>query len=416
MIRGMDDAVPDTAHARSDAIAPWAALLEPRHAALLAAADAVDPFHPAAIERLRRTWDPDLCRTALHLVQVRRLAQSRFPEHWSRLVADREGLEQATSSAVARCKAQRFAGWDRPVVDFCCGIGGDLMGLVECGIPARGVDLDPLRAWMARVNTGCRIDVAAAEARLPEPGEAFHIDPARRAAGRRLWRLEDLRPGAPYLRRLLACGAPGAVKLGPGTALPEAEDLGATEIEIVGEGRRLVQMILWTEGAGSAGGPALRRATRLPAFRTIAGTPRPLPAPMRDPEEMRLLLVPDPALERAGLLGRLAEGCDLAEVWPGLGLLACGPGGPDAASLPEPLRAWCEIFEVRETCAWRVDRVASRLRAQGLGASEIRTRGQAIDPDLVRPRLPAGDDVVVFGLRLGARRVAIIAEKRCDSV
>ncbi len=59
-------------------------------------------------------------------------------------------LEQATDEVVAAYKAGRFPP-GRLMVDFCCGIGGDLLALASRG-PVLGVDRDPVLALLAGAN------------------------------------------------------------------------------------------------------------------------------------------------------------------------------------------------------------------------------------------------------------------------
>ena len=109
--------------------------------------------------RLRKVYPNELVRAALSLHELRHKAKGKF----SRAAAmwfDRKGLEQSTSEAIARHKAQRFEG---PVWDLCCGIGGDAIALAErCDVTA--VDLNTttcLRAeWNAEAslsNPSCSI-------------------------------------------------------------------------------------------------------------------------------------------------------------------------------------------------------------------------------------------------------------------
>jgi hypothetical protein len=59
---------------------------------------------------------------------------------------DRPALEQASSDDLARHRARLF---DRPVLDLCCSVGGDLLALPDGSV---GVDLDEARLLLARAN------------------------------------------------------------------------------------------------------------------------------------------------------------------------------------------------------------------------------------------------------------------------
>ena len=81
----------------------WRELLEPRCAALIE--QAADAHDVASIERLRRDWLPQVIAAAINLAAARHKARIKFPDRADTLVADVEGVEQATSSMVANHKA-----------------------------------------------------------------------------------------------------------------------------------------------------------------------------------------------------------------------------------------------------------------------------------------------------------------------
>jgi hypothetical protein len=386
--------------ATTDELIAWKRLLEPSSAELLEAAGAIDPRQVSQVQRLRRDWPAELVFAALELSEARRRAAGKFPEP-DRIVADVEGIEQATSHAVAEHKARRFAALDPPLVhDLCCGIGGDAMGLAHVA-PVRAVDSCPLRAWMTSINAGCPADAADVLA-FPLDGAVFHLDPSRREpSGRRRHRFEDYQPGPPFVRSLLDRNADGAVKLGPGVepdALPWPD---RAELEHISEGGRLVQAVLWC--GRLARNIGLRTATMLPGGLTMTGEPTSPPAAPRA-EFDRFLFVPDPAIERAGLLGSLCRELGLAAPVPALGLLT----GPDAVA-----SGWLTPFEVLARMPWRPERVRSWLRAHDGGHVEIKTRGRAVDPDAHQKQLRGTGDTpyTVFALRMGRQRIAAITQR-----
>ncbi len=391
----------------------WRFLLSHDAASLRAAAAAVGRAPtPADIMRLRRTWDAGDVSLALQLADARRRAGPKFTDV-DRLALDREGAEQASSSLAAMHKAARFASIDAPhVVDLCCGVGGDAMALARVA-RVTGVDRDPVRAWMCAHNAGCEIKVGDVEtfdldADLDADVDAIHIDPARRTEGpdgRRVWRLEDARPGPAFLASLLAQGRPAAVKLGPGVDLGRAAALAgdqAAEIEIISERGRLTQAILWTGELAAA--PGMHRATLLDApddVRTLVGPPE---APGTETPPDSFLFTVDPSVERAGLLPRLAADTGLAIVHPALGLLT----GPEV--IPS---SWLTPFRVLDTGPWRRDRVRSTVAALGAGVVEVKTRGGAADPDVEQHALRGDGDrsITVFVLRMGTAVHAFITER-----
>lgn len=372
----------------------WARLLEPECGPLLAALDAAQDL--ATLTRLRRQWPAEIVAAAAELVQARRAAADKFPDA-QRLVADREGVEQATGATVARHKATRFAALaPQRIFDLCCGIGGDAMAL-QAVAPVTAVDLSPLRAWMAGRNAGCATRVADVTT-LDLRGEALHVDPQRRARGRRAWRFADYRPGPPALRRLLEANRDTALKLGPGVDTESLPGEGA-EIEFVSDGGALVQAILWCGHLARA--PGCRTATMLPAGLSLCGPPGPPPPSGGDFQEF--LHVADPSLERAGLLGVLCAGLPLAAPVPALGLLT------SAAPVTSP---WLRSHRILEQMPWRLRRVRAALERRGAGLITVKTRAAAVDPDVVQRALrgTGAAPFTVFVLRLGHSVQAFITQ------
>ena len=106
-------------------------------------------------------------------------------------------------------------GHGAPVLDACCGIGGDAMGLADAGLAVTAADLDPRRAWMAGHNAGCG-SLAGDVRQIGGSSRGVHADPARRSGGKRTRQTEDFDPPLPDLLGLLERAELGALKLHPG--------------------------------------------------------------------------------------------------------------------------------------------------------------------------------------------------------
>jgi len=379
-----------------DALAVWRALMSPANAALLDAAAAVDASDVAQVARLRKRWSQELVRAALDLSAARRKAAAKFPAMADRMVADAAGVEQASSMAVATHKAQRFAEQSR-VLDLCCGIGGDALALRHAATQVIGIDRDPLRAWMTRQNSAVET-VAADVADVDVRGACFHIDPARRSDGGRLWRLDDYQPGPDVLQRLWRESDGGGAKLGPGVDLSHPALPGDAEVELISDAGVLVQAVVWS-GRLSRGG---RTATRLPGGETVSGEAGDVPTAS---DAGAFVLEVDPALQRAELVHEVAGPWRAERLHPRMDLLTA-PQRVDSA--------WVTCFEVVEQMPWRADRVRDWLRTHNSGVVEVKTRGKAVNPDVVQPALRGDGDqtYTVFLLRLGERVVALIT-RRC---
>jgi hypothetical protein len=383
--------------------AEWERLAAPSSQGLLDALRGIaEPPAPAVIERLRARHDPSLVAMAIELSLARTRAAPKFGPAAAGLWMDRAGAEMASDPAIAAWKAARFreAGAGR-IDDLCCGIGGDLMALARVAEPV-GADLDPARAWMAARNAGCTVRCVDA---VLEPGDApfVHVDPARRdARGARAWRLADLVPGLAAVRAMLDGRRGGAVKLGPGMDLADDERLPTDQVEFIGDGDRLAQQVLWTGQLATP--PGINVATRIDLHRTICGIPAALEGPGAGGHARRVLLVPDPALERARLVHVLAPALTADELWPGLGILTTDrvPSGRDDAS------AWFTAYEVLEELPAREASVRDWMRARGAGRAVVRTRGGACDPDAWQRMLRGSGDgeAEIFVVRFGERRRA----------
>lgn len=383
--------------------AEWARLAEPSSRALLDALRGItEPPAPAVIERLRARHDPTLVALAIELSLARTRAEPKFGPAAAQLWMDRAGAEMASDPAIAAWKAKRFreAGATR-IDDLCCGIGGDLMALARVA-ESTGADLDPGRAWMAARNAACAVRCADA---VREPGDApfVHVDPARRdARGGRAWRTQDLVPGIAEVRTMLAGRRGGAVKLGPGMDLAADERAPWDQVEFIGDGERLAQQVLWTGELATQ--PATNVATRVDRRLTICGVPAELDGPGAGGQARRMLLVPDPALERARLVHLLAPTLGADELWPGLGILTADRM-PDA---PSEAVGWFAAYEVLEELPAREAAVRGWMRERGAARAVVRTRGGACDPDAWQRALrgTGEGEAEIFVLRFGECRRA----------
>jgi hypothetical protein len=387
--------------------AAWTALDTPRCAPLLEALHGIATAPaPSTIQRLRRSFDAAEVAAAVELSIARTRARTKFGAAAQTLWADRRGVEMASGPRVAAWKAQRFAaagaGDARPVADLCCGIGGDLMALARVAA-AHGVDRDPLRAWMAARNAGVRTHCADAVAQPCEAAFA-HADPARRVEdGRRLLRSDELLPTLAQVRAATQRCAGVAVKLGPGMDLASEELRGGDELEFISEDGTLVQQVLWS---GALAGDAPRTATRACCGLTVSGAELPVPSAAVPGVFARALFVPDPALERARLLGAVAQRHALAEPAAGLGILT----GEATAQQLGADAGWFERFEVVEVLPAREATVAAWLAQRDAGIVTVRTRGGACDPDAWSRALRGRGETpwTVFVLRLGDARRAVV--------
>jgi hypothetical protein len=351
------------------------------------------------ITALRNEFDTDLVHAAIELTRARARAARKFgPERASTLWCDDDGIQMASSPAAARYKATRFRetlGEGAPVVDLCCGIGGDLIGLVRAGLNATGVDLDPLCAWMAARNTGAT--VLACDVLDPIiPKGAFHLDPSRRAKGR-THRIDDYQPAPNVWDRLIADRTHGCIKLNPGIS---AHDLPQGELEILSESGSLTQALCWTGDLATAE----RRATLLRpdgSHCTFAAEPdRPDDS---NPIDTHLATM-DPSIERADLVHALLDETHADLVHPGTGLLT------SAEPVSHPMLMWYRVLDV---LPWKRKHAIAALRSHNAGIVAVKARAGACDPDLEQRHLRGSGsrELVVFVYPIDRAITCIIAER-----
>jgi hypothetical protein len=135
--------------------------------------------------------------------------------------ATTRSLQQATTRTVAELKSQWFP--DAPVIDICCGIGGDAMALARHR-EVTLIDQDPvvLAAAVANViQVGGKIasatcgDAQAVSLRH----QCWHIDPDRRPTGRRTTQVDEMAPSWDWIASQIDTARAAIIKLAPATEL-----------------------------------------------------------------------------------------------------------------------------------------------------------------------------------------------------
>ncbi len=391
----------------SDPVQIWSALLEPGQDDLRGAAADADPSDVSAVARLRKKHPAELVHAALLLATARRKLARKWPGR--ELVADPEGAEMASGVLAAAHKARRFAeaGIEGPVLDLCCGIGADVVALVEAGLSVEAIDRDPVRAWMAGVNAGCPTRTADVT-EIDLGGHAFHLDPSRRDDKGRRIRYDLLTPGPEFIERACA-GRTGAVKLPPGIGRGgEGGEPPEGELEYISERGSMTQAVLWTGGLARSSVGATRLVHGEPAA-TISGEPEaaydiPFVDLDSEVEEHMWVHTVDASVERAALLASLCVRTGLSMPHPQTGLLI----GDDRSDDP-----FLTPFRLRAVMPWRRSKVKAWLAEHSVGLVEVKTRGKAADPDVEQKALRGKGDTpfVVFVLRFDQAVKALICER-----
>ncbi len=360
--------------------AEWTALTFPPAAALLAEVSATKAPTPADLTRWRKLAAPEVVAAAMRIAEGRRKGRDKFTRA-AALWLDAKGAEQATAEAVARHKAERFAG-AAVVADLCTGVGGDSLALADVAGAVIAIDRDRAMLLRSRYNLGpygvaarywpVQMDAARFD---PPPDCLVHIDPDRRAIGPR--RAKDLAgyvPGLDALRGLMRSAVGGAIKLGPASDFADHFGGPGVEIEVVSLRGECKEATCWF---GRLAGAARRRATALPAGATW--TDRDGPIGHRAPTVTigDRVFEPDASLIRAGLVDGFALAYGLGRISEVVDLLA-GPR-PDLAAAP-----WLAEFELIEEGPLDRRRLRQRVAALGLGPLDVKVAGLDLDPAALR--------------------------------
>ncbi|MDP6541503.1 MAG: hypothetical protein QGF07_01835 [Phycisphaerales bacterium] len=364
---------------------------------LLDAVNMIDPTKVNEVATLRKKWSANEVSVAIELCKARESAIGRL-DNAKGIVADLVSVQQASSSAVSTWKAKRFN--NAEVVDLCCGIGADLLQLPSTAV---GVDCDPLRCWMARQNSGKKVFVGDARSYGLPITAMVHLDPSRRVENGRRLGLDEMRPNLLEVQEICSKVCGGCVKLSPSIDLEEVAIIGdQREVEYIEDRGRVTQGIVWFNELANSGCDVT--ATSLTTGDTVSGS---IETPRISAEIGKWIYEPNPALERAKLHGSLGNKLDFWEPAFGLGLL-CGN--------EQTKSNWFNVFEVLSTSVLRLEKVTSELRKLGAGEVEVKTRDSVVDPnvwqkELQKPTNVSNERLTVFALRLGKKRVAIIARR-----
>ena len=395
------------------------ALLTPAGLRLLDEVGRVDSADDVArvVTRLRKDGhSPDLVSAVVTQARLRTRARAKFGDFAERMLFTRAGLEQATRLSIAGRHAARFraAGMSR-VADLGCGIGGDALGFAALGLQVLAVDADEVTAAIAAYNLapfGNAVTVrhgtaeefveTADAASDSLPVDALWLDPARRTAGHSETSRTRPEDWSPSLDWVFALGArvPVGVKLGPG--LDRALIPDDVEAQWVSADGSTIELVLWS---GALAREGVRRAALVIRHETTHELTAAADAEDEPARPLGAFLhEPDGAVIRARLIGEVARSLDAGMLDEHIAYLTSD------AAVTSP---FVSSFRVREALPAEPKALAKALRERGIGRLEIKKRGVDVDPAVLRTKLKLRGDgsATLFLTRIGAKRVAILAER-----
>ncbi len=369
-----------------------------------------NPVHQQ-LAKLRKTLSAEQARLIVQQIELRARAATKFGDLAKGMFFSDIPLQQATDLTTARYKASRIPS-GKSVIDYCCGIGGDLLAFAERG-PATGWDRSQAMAHLANANLAAakfsstsKAYVGEVETQTPGIDDIWHVDPDRRVGGRRSTQVEWHSPEPELIDRWLTTSPNGLIKLSPAAVVPERWSE-QSELEWITQDRQCRQQIAWFGELASAGG--LHRATLLqknshntPYNTSFTGSPN-TEAPLTT-NIGRYIYDTDPALRAAHLTGAIA-------VDRGLFALQIGASYLVGDELVEYGLLHC--FEVLERLPLRVSTLKKRLRSLDIGQLEIKKRGVDTEPERLRKqlKLSGSESATLLLTKIGKSEIAILARR-----
>ncbi len=370
----------------------------------LAQEDLSDDQTLRLLTRLRRDHTREQAGAALELARLRRAAASKFGQDAAQLFFTREALEQASDPAVRRYRCSAIEANAGALIDACCGIGSDALTFAGHGFSVLGLDSDPVRVEMARLNAaalGLEAQFRQADVRTyPIDTAIVFFDPARRDSdGRRIGHVEQYQPPLATIRgwrwRTLL------VKLSPGVQLDQLADYDGEIMFISVDGDLKEALLLLGDGrAHSLRAVLLRDGAALTIEPSMAAQDD---VPIGDP--LGWLCEPDPAAIRAGAVRCLAGKLDGRLLDESIAYFTTERA---------PTSPWVRAWQIESWLPFSIKRLRDHLRAQGIGHVTVKKRGTAVTPEVLIPQLKLrGDETRTLVLtRLRGRQIVLVCRDR----
>lgn len=376
-----------------------------------------DPLKLASHFRKRHSTARSRLLGELH--ELRQRGSAKF-SHASTMFFSRLGYEQSTSEIVANYKATRFPE-GQPIVDLCCGIGGDAIALGRPASRLTIVDRSETVAEMAKANLRVH-DIDQPETLVADVLDVpfsnystWHIDPDRRVDGQRRSHAESCDPPLDeFLRHVRNSGGKlnGAVKLSPAADVGELLEQDV-ELEWIGSYRECQQLVAWFGSLAES--PGRRTATWLTgdaknpvATQLVEEEAR--PAQICDLYENLPTFVyePRPSVRAAQLESSLAHRFSLMQLAPGVSLFA---------SIHEQSSPLFNRFKAIDVRPFRRKQLKKWLKSLNVRVTEVKKRDVDLDPDALLREISSastGEPAVLLLFPIGKSTHAMVAS-RSDS-
>ncbi len=380
-------------------------LQSPAGAALLAELETVDLSEANTLRlltALRKHHPADLAAAALETTRLRLKGHAKFGERAATMFFTRDALEQATDQRISRYRFGSAHLQGQIAGDFGCSIGGDTLALAESTVEqVVGVDLDPLRLAIARVNVPSAQFIQADLAHpLPFSDKlrfAF-FDPARRFEdGRRIFSVHDYLPSLdvidlwPRLHLM--------IKLSPGVNVDELKGYGG-RLEFISLEGDLKEAVLHLPAAPESCATLIHADGTFNQMRRALDQAEPQIA-VTPPRAV--LYEPDPAVIRAGLVQDLGAQIGATLIDPTIAFMTA-----DQLTATPFARAW----QIEDWLPFNLKKLRAYLRDRGVGRVTVKKRGSPITPEelIAKLRLPGeGEERVIVLTRVQGEPAIIVA-------
>ncbi len=361
-----------------------------------------------AITRLRKQSSAMEASHAWEIADLRRRAASKIGTDAAKMYFDRDGYEMASSHDCAEYHARILANAGvSHVLDLCAGIGADSCRFAQAGIRVTAYECDPGRAHMARANAAALgvahlVDVVTADvttASFPNGVTAAFFDPARRdGARKRIVAPDDLMPPLTFLSAAAAQGIVSVLaKLSPAVDRGLGASIGASTEFLSADGE-CKEALLRT---GAFRTDAELAAVLLPDALRVDG---PETYPVTESRIGDYIYEPDPAVIRAGLVGRVADAVD--------GWLLDADIAYVMGELPvaTPLGV---RYKVLESFPFHIKTLQKALNNRDIGKVVVKKRGFPLEPEEVRKqlKLKGQSEAVIVLTKENKRLWAMIVER-----
>jgi hypothetical protein len=371
----------------------------------LAHEDLTDQNTLSLITHLRKDFSADEAGAALELARLRVKAAGKFGANAEKMFFTREALEQASDPLIRDWRGRSIEVSGQTLTDMCCSIGSDALAFAEAKAHVTGIDNDPLRIEMARLNaaalgfTGDRLHFETGDAyEAIIESDALFYDPARREAGG--GRIHDVERYQPPLSLLNNWRARLKIaKLSPAVEMRQIApylargwcvnfvsvngDLKEAELRL-SDGLGIRAVLLIEQGAAD-----WRKSERIEA------------APLDKPRQW--LIEPDPALIRAGLVDEAAWAWNGAKLDDTIAYITVETA-PDSE--------WARAWHVLDWMPFNLKKLRHYLHERNIGTVTVKKRGTAVTPEslFAQLKLKGENSVTLVLTRLKGMQVVIICE------